>query len=291
MILAKVILDTRSRVGKTITTMELTYPRFIHAELMTHRVFSRNAASSRAIPIKKMIWAVLSNPAMPIKWGKNKAGMQAADDLSDFQRFLCRQIWLKARYFAIAAVWLMHCIGLHKQVANRLLEPWMHMTVVVTSTEWGNFFCLRAHKDAQPEFQVLAYRALNAYVNSVPVMADYHFPYLPDDFENLTGWTMDDAACASVANCARVSYTNQGVIKTQLEDRKLHDRLLAAGHMSPFEHVAYALASPTEHSGNFIGWKQYRKTLPNECRQADNTRLRQILHDRPSWVTLNDRTV
>lgn len=286
MITAKVILDTRSRAGKTITTMELTYPRFIHAELMTHRVFSRNAASSRAIPIKKMIWSVVNNPAMPMKWGRNKAGMQADDDLSYMHCFLCRRIWLASRWFAIAAVWLMYFIGLHKQVANRLLEPWMHMTVVVTSTEWGNFFCLRAHKDAQPEFQVLAYRTLNAYLHSVPVEADYHFPYLPDSFENLTGWTMEDAAYASVANCARVSYTNQGVVKTALKDRKLHDRLLKAGHMSPFEHVAYALANRDERSGNFVGWKQYRKTLPNECRQAETSRLRDILRDRPSWVTL-----
>lgn len=290
MIKAEIILDTKSPRGKTITTMELTYPRFIHAELMTHRVFSRNAASSRAIPIKAMIAAVLRNPAMPMKWGANKAGMQAGEDLSDFQRFLCRQIWLKARYFAIAAVWLMYFIGLHKQVANRLLEPWMHMTVIVTSTEWENFFCLRAHKDAQPEFQVLAYRALYAYVNSTPCVAAFHFPYAsPADFF-LTDDTFNEPAAIirSVANCARVSYTKQGTVKTAEEDRKLHDRLLAGGHMSPFEHVAFALEDPNERSGNFVGWKQYRKTLAGEVRTATMNQLRDILAARPRWVTLRD---
>lgn len=294
MIKAEIILDTKSPAGKTITTMELTYPRFIHAELMTHRVFSRNAASSRAIPIKKMVAAVIHNPAMPMKWGSNKAGMQAGADLSPFRRFLCRQVWLKTRYLAIAAVWVMYLLGLHKQVANRLLEPWMHMTVVVTATEWENFFCLRAHKDAQPEFQVLAYRMLYAFINSVPCNAAVHCPYasteqIMDSFlHDAPRLTEQEAIIRSVASCARVSYTNQGVTKTAEEDRKLHDRLLSGGHMSPFEHVAFALDNPNERSGNFIGWKQYRKTLAGEVRTATMNDLKKILAERPLWVTLRD---
>ena len=90
----KVIADSISESGKRITTFQLKYPRFIHSEVMTHRVFSRNASSSRAIPVKKMIEQVRNNPAMPIHWGANQSGMQAKNELNECFRKEVGRVWL-----------------------------------------------------------------------------------------------------------------------------------------------------------------------------------------------------
>ena len=147
---AKVLADSISPDGVRLTTMEVTFPRIVLAEFNTHRMFSRNSASSRAIPVEKMIQRVLDDPFSPVWWGKNQSGMQAAEELSGEALRLARQHWLDARDFAISCVRLFQApeISLHKQIANRLLEPFLWHTVVVTATEWENFFALRCHKDA-----------------------------------------------------------------------------------------------------------------------------------------------
>lgn len=134
---AKVICDSISPDGIRITTMELEYPRIIHSELMTHRVFSRNSASSRAIPVSKVIELVESNPAMPVHWGKNQPGMQAKEELDPINKEAVRQLWLEAAKQAISIARVMNDLGAHKQVINRILEPFQHMKVVVTSTGGG----------------------------------------------------------------------------------------------------------------------------------------------------------
>jgi hypothetical protein len=164
MITAKIICDSINPLRIRLTTFELTYPRFIHSELMTHRMLSKNSASSRAIPIKKMIKAVIDNPAVPERWGANQSGMQANNELTEFKKKICKFIWLQSRWFAVGIVWLLDKIGLHKQISNRLLEPWSHITVVCSGTYFNNFFSLRAHPMAQPEFQVLAYKMLKEYL-------------------------------------------------------------------------------------------------------------------------------
>ncbi len=153
---AKVIKDSISPDGVRITTLELEYPRIIHSELMTHRVFSRNSASSRAIPVSKVIELVESNPAMPVHWGKNQAGMQAKEELDDLNKEAVRQLWLEAAKQAVSIAKVMADIGGHKQVVNRILEPFQHMKVVVTSTEWANWDWLRDHPDADPTIHALA---------------------------------------------------------------------------------------------------------------------------------------
>lgn len=156
---AKIILDSINESGDRLTTFQLRYPRFIHSELMTHRVFSRNAMSSRAVPVAKMIAQVRENPAKPIHWGMNKPGMQATEEVPVAS---AEHLWQKAANLAADVAEQMVKLNLHKQVANRILEPFQWMNTIVTATEWDNFFELRAHPDAQPEFQKLAVMMQNA---------------------------------------------------------------------------------------------------------------------------------
>lgn len=255
---ATIIKDSISPEGKRITTYELCYPRFIHGEVMTHRVFSRNAMSSRAVPIKKMLAQVWSNPAMPVHWGANQAGMQAKAQLTGWRLSLARGLWRSAGKVACAFAWGFSKLGLHKQVGNRILEPWQWMRTIVTATEWENFYELRAHEDAQPEFFVLAKAMQYAQAVSNPqVLEDFewHLPFVEskiagDDYINCK---------VSAARCARVSYlTHDGRSPNLAKDLALFERLAGSRpfHASPLEHSAKPGHTDT---GNFVGWTQFRK--------------------------------
>jgi len=267
---ARVLLDSVSPAGARLTTMEVRYPRFIHAELMTHRVFSRNSASSRAIPISRMIADVRSDPAMPVFWGKNQSGMQAHEHLSDGEQMRAEEEWRAALAHA-----LMHAerlsasdIALHKQLVNRLLEPFAWITVLITASEWANFFVQRTHADAQPELKHLAEMMLAAYRASAPTplaASAWHTPLIqPDEVSELSE---DQRRAVSVARCARVSYLTHANTRDIAKDIELYERLLgggANGHWSPFEHVATPLADANGWSGNFRGWEQFRKRFDQE---------------------------
>lgn len=260
----EIVADSVNPVGRRITTMLWKYPRFIHSEIMTHRVLSRNAASSRAIPVSKIINAIQEDPALPVFWGKQQSGMQAAEELTPGQISICHDEWLRARNDAIVhAENLMHS-KLHKQIANRILEPWFHIVTLVTSTEWGNFFNLRVHKDAQPEFQVLAAKALEAWLGSTPTQrfaGDWHLPFNVVDIPIDT--PLDIRLKIVTARAARTSYKNfDGTIDIN-KDIEMHDSLAKSGHWSPFEHAAQC-RSDHEASGNFRGWTQYRKMFDGE---------------------------
>jgi hypothetical protein len=267
-IAARVVADSISPKGKRITTFVLTYPRFVHAEFLTHRVFSRNAASSRAIPAKKIRKAVRTDPALPVYWGANQAGMQAEAELTGWRLFLVKMLWTKAAYLMLAVNWLFEKLGLHKQIANRILEPWFNITVVCTSTEWANFYHLRNHKKAQPEIKELAEAMLYAQNQSIPRMLQYgqwHLPFVEDS--ELVLMELKQALQVSVARCARVSYLNhEGRRSTFEEDLGLFNRLLVEApiHASPAEHQATPAEDRFERSGNLIGWVQHRKLFPNE---------------------------
>lgn len=282
----KIIADSISQEGKRITTFQLRYPRFIHAEVMTHRVFSRNASSSRAIPVARMIEDLRRDPAMPVYWGSNKPGMQAGEELYGADLDWVKHQWLNGMEEAISRAEQMVSTGLHKQIANRILEPWAHINVVVTATEWANFFALRSHKDAQPEIKALSDAMKEAMQHSVPNLlhsGEWHLPYVNDKgyAPNTvdTAW-MDTLKKVSAARCARVSYlTHDGRQTTVNEDIALYDKLLVDTplHASPAEHQATPdywekpnkfepfghYIQPHLH-GNFVGWIQHRKTLPNE---------------------------
>lgn len=284
-ITAKIIANSVSLEGIELTTMQLRYPKFIHGEFLTHRQFSRNASSSRAIPVERMIEDIQRDPAMPVFWGKNQSGMQAREELSPILCAEARSLWRLSMMNAIAEAKHMHNLGAHKQIVNRLLEPFMHINVVVTGTAnaYNNFYALRRHQDAQPEIQALANAMWDAQNSSVPtlrVLNEWHLPYVND--EEIKMLNISASIKISVARCARVSYlTHDGRSPNIEEDLKLYERLVGSTplHASPAEHQAtpdevysynvfskkiVSWLNQNQH-GNFRGWRQYRKMLPNEC--------------------------
>jgi thymidylate synthase ThyX len=264
MISAKIILDSVNAVGNRLITYELTYPRFIHSEFMTHRMLSKNAASSRAIPISKMVDMVKANPAEIVWWGKNQSGMQAKEELSQSDRNRAEVLWNEAQETIISYVEQLQGLNVHKQISNRLLEPFSNITVICTGTEWANFFALRCHEDAQPEIRELAFHMLREYYDSIPhevYTGSWHCPYILDEEVSLPG---ELKLKISAARCARVSYLTHDGVRSHEKDLELYERLLSSGHMSPFEHVACSY--PGLISGNFKGWKQFRKKFETECR-------------------------
>jgi hypothetical protein len=235
-----------------------------------------------------MIEAVKTNPALPVWWGKNQSGMQANEELDNIDKVYgqtvspigtvsssthtakdeAQRLWLEARDKAIVSAELMEKLGLHKQIAGRILEPWGHITVIASATEYENFFSLRAHKDAQPEFQKLAYEMLGLYNAHTPTLlsaGEWHIPFgdrMPEGIRH------DQKLKIATARCARTSYlTFDGDIDPQ-KDYQLHDQLASSGHWSPFEHCAKADWADN-HSGNFKGWIQYRKQFFGENRKDE----------------------
>lgn len=272
MIEARIIADSINPSGKRITTFITKSHRYILAEINTHRALSRNSASSRARPSEKVIQDVLDNPAVPVYWGMNQRGMQATTEIDVAKQTVAKSEWLSAREDAVKHVKKLMELGVHKQVANRLLEPFMYQTALITATEWGNFFNLRAHPDAQPEFQELAFKMLEVYVDSVPANKDWGEWHVPFGDQYLAeGLSIEQQLKIATARAARVSYVNfEGNIDHQ-KDYELHDTLVTSGHCSPLEHAAMANPGRTK-SGNFSGWEQYRKTIPGENRSEFNPR-------------------
>jgi len=266
----RVLKDSLAPCGKRLTTWELTYPRFVHAELMTHRMFSRNSASSRAIPTEKLMARVREDPALPQWWGRNQSGMQANEELDGASRAEAERLWLAARDQMLVAVEQLGKVGLHKQLANRLIEPWMFITVLVSSTEYSNWFHLRNHRMAQPEIAWVARAMWQHYQEHRPTEipeGGWHLPLVQPEEVTALGEVM--AKKVSTGRCARVSYLTHEGVRDPDKDVELHDRLCSGpatgepGHWSPFEHVAMALVEPVR-SGNFLGWAQYRKAFDTE---------------------------
>lgn len=273
MITAIVIEDSVSEVGKRLTTVELSYPRFIHSELMTHRAFSRNAMSSRAVPVAKMIQQVLERPVVPFEWGLNEPGMQSTKLADAAKAKLANEIWLEASRNAAGFADALYILGIHKQLVNRLLEPFQWMRTIVTATEWANFFELRDHKDAEPHFQFLA-KAIKLAINeSVPVergtdpfaTTSWHLPYV--SAQERASELFLQLAKVSGARCARVSYlTHDGKDPSLLKDIALYENLVGSKpmHASPIEHQGFPCDGSRRNqkmAGNFVGWVQYRKLV------------------------------
>jgi thymidylate synthase ThyX len=236
------------------------------AEFNTHRVFSRNSASSRAIPIKKQLARIREEPYVPDTWGLNQAGMQAERDADETTGAAARASWLSARDRAVEQAEELLQLGIHKQLANRLLEPFKWHTVIVTATEWSNFFALRANPMAQPEISTVATLMLAAYRGSTPIAVPaggWHLPLLQPEERDGTFEHGEDARRISAARCARVSYLTHSGVRDLDADLELYRRLVDGGHLSPLEHVATPELDGT-WVGNLHGWRQLRKTLPNE---------------------------
>jgi len=289
MISAKIIKDSINHAQNRITTFELEYPRFIHAELMTHRQFSRNAASSRAIPVANMIKQVELNPAVPVHWGQNQAGMQAAVEVDLPQQALSQHAWRSACASACEWARVLANQGLHKQIVNRVTEPFQIMKTIVTATEYKNWFWLRCHADAQPEIKQLADLMRLQQLQSDPQLldvGDWHLPYVYSEFafEQVfydaagTKLSLADALKVSASCCAQVSYRRQD---DSLEKAyAIYDRLIVSepAHASPVEHQATPMphiaadqwpptgvthqdVSGNYWSANYCGWIQNRKLL------------------------------
>lgn len=287
------ILRSRNaaRPEKVLSTILCRYPRFIHAEMMTHRAFSRNAASSRAIPLKKQIAAVIEDPAVPLWWGKEQKGMQAHEELTGMDRENAKDVWYGALHLAVESALRLADLGAHKQIVNRIIEPFTHITVLISATEWDNFLELRDHPAAEPHMQMLA-RAIRHELETTPVQTlqpgEWHLPFVTaerwtdgaqffvtsDDEADLSH---DDAIRLSVGRCASTSYkTVDGFDMTLERATALHDRFVneRPQHASPLEHVAkadvwYDGSQGTYGSGwgrrdqhaNFVGFRQYRHML------------------------------
>lgn len=297
---ATIIADSISPDGERMTTMEIEYPRFILAELNTHRMLSKNSASSRAIPVATMHDTIRAQPAVPVFWGKNQAGMQAKEELDLPNRSMSNYIWHIAKDMALRFAHELYNQGAHKQIVNRITEPWMMMKTVISGTEWANFYHLRDHEDAQPEIRELAHTMYLAHTASIPQPlnpGEWHVPYISTNRNSDTGElhysdaagreiTADDALIISASCCAQVSYrkNDDSLEKAQ----KIFNQLIYSkpAHASPVEHQAtplyhtQAVDTDVEYwphgvthmsangdlwSGNLRGWIQHRKLIEGEA--------------------------
>lgn len=321
---AKVVADSVSPTGKRLTTLEVVFPRMILSEFNTHRMLSKNSASSRAIPAVKQLRKILDYPYVPNYIGINESGMQASKFLSgDDLKHAQENVYLKRDRAIVGALEdlvgrsyvrtafgatlgnvlvngfdgqalesvesiLTHYknvisdskkedyefpegfLNIHKQTINRYLEPFMWHTVVVTATEWGNYFALRIHGDAQPEIALpteLIRDAMDASTPALVAYGEWHLPFVQEDEKHLiTPDTIEDWKYVSSGRCARVSYETHDGVRDIAKDIELsRDRLLPHGHMSPFEHVATPVEDDFDgDTGNFKGWLQFRKGIPFE---------------------------
>lgn len=285
---AKILADSISPDDVRITTFEIVFPRFILAEINTHRVFSRNSASSRAIPTEKIIQRVQDEPFIPETFNKRVKGMGIGDSLQGQDSAHARDAWLYARDRSVQAAQILMNLDVDKSRVNRLLEPFMWHTAIITSTEWRNFYALRTDKNAQPEFQIIANEMLELHKNGSPKKLQYgewHLPLVHEFGEDY------DLKRLSAGRCARVSYDRQHDSEPYENTLDRAEKLITSGHMSPTEHQARPISEDdfknrtemmvpfseidTWHygfnggpsdcwSGNLRGWHQFRQELPNQ---------------------------
>lgn len=287
---ARVLADSLSPEGHRLTTLEVVMHRFVLAEMNTHRMFSRNSASSRAIPFAKQVMRVTHDIAVPVIWASEKPGMQGGAEVDE--PATATMIWEHARNAAVANAKLLADIGVHKSICNRLLEPFMMHTAIISATDWDGFWMQRCSPLAQPEIRAAAEAMREAYETSVPLElahGQWHLPLIDDDDyddidlwlsqNSMPEWLFNDATvvgahdaiakCCSVARVARVSRENHDTDTVDIDkDLVTYERLVNPGdgppHASPLEHVATPcdwndhLADGTAHLGNFTGWDQMR---------------------------------
>lgn len=302
---AKVIADSVNASGNRMTTFEFVFPRIILAEVNTHRMLSKNAASTRAVPVDSIIKMVEDEPAMMVHWGKNNPGMSSKEELTGYELKAAKNTWIAAAKSAISFVKLLTdklTINGHKQWAGRILEPFTMTKQVISGTEWANFFWLRDHPDAQPEFAELAKCAKLALEQSVPQLlsaGEWHLPYVPYKdgeywLDEETTIPLEDAKKVSVSCTAQVSYRK---LDDTLEKAQKIFSMLNIGskekpcHASPLEHQATPMKESSIEdyqnicdnldtwengithvrrnrslwSGNLHGWIQYRQLNDNEA--------------------------
>ena len=289
-IYAEVIEHSVNNTGVELVTLELQYPRSAHCEIMTHRVFSRNAQSNRAIKSDKLIENIYSDPYVPIHWGKEQKGMQAYEesnnpvDLNGLEispetmwRILAKDTCTGASFF--------HKAGYHKQVVNRLLEPFQYIKVLISSTEWDNFFCLKLAEDAYPEIKEIANLMYQSIQESDPTLLEkgqWHLPYITEKEKDKLNHKL--LILCSVTRCAKISYLNHGYKESNdyAGELRFYDRLVKNKHLSPTEHQAKLIDNYLEEgitaydykkgymSNNFRGFIQYRALIEKQLEEQEN---------------------
>lgn len=269
---AKIVLDSYSNITEArCTTLEFTMPKWLVAEFNTHRMTAKNSASSRAIPTSKLIEAIEYHPVVPIDFREKNTGMTADALVNEQDLQLLYEEWIGASKDMLARVKRMLAIGkgVDKQRVNRLLEPFMWTTVVATATEWENFFTLRDHEAAQPEFGLIASIANQLYRLNEPqilVAGEWHLPYVTMEEEASLikeGVPAYQIALASAARVSRVTYVKQDTKYSFDEEVQKGIKLAKDRHMSPLDQVAMAT-----NSRNFFGhsysFKPLRKFIVGE---------------------------
>jgi hypothetical protein len=265
MISAKIVADSINRSGNRLSTFQVRIPKWLLAELNTHRQLSRNYSSSRAVPAKTC--RKLSDYS-PINWGKNQSGMQGAEELEGFNLLLAKFGWEMGRVGAKLSHRILEASGLHKQYTNRVLEPYTWADGVLSGTEWENFLMLRCDADAQPDIMVLANQIRELLKSNKPKMVEdgeWHLPFIDlnnqAELKELVHKNYSPLLI-SAARVARVSYGYGNSFDLD-KDYKRGNMLLDARipHISPFEMVAIAGSGG---SGNYQGWRQLRKDLEEQ---------------------------
>lgn len=301
---AKVILDSVNPDGKRLISVECRYWRAIHSEVLTHRDRARSAMSSRAIPFIKVKKAVLNeipvgstirgkgqfseifegdqspyeyivsnctysmvknDPFIPIFIGSELPGMQSGAELEAPNRQYATDVIQDLCKHSLQECKKLWELGVHKSIINRYLEPWSYISVLMTATEWKNFFRLRIHKKAEKHFNMLAQMIKQVIDASKPTSicwGGWHLPYIEDG-----EMPLDVRKKVSAARCARLSYlTHDGVLDVA-KDLQLFDTLISADgddniiHAAALEHVACASQKGT---GPYNGWRQFRHEFANE---------------------------
>jgi thymidylate synthase ThyX len=287
----EVLADSISPDNVRLTTLLCIYPRFIHSEMLRHRMFSHSVASSRAIPTEKNIQQVRNDPFVPTTFNKRVKGMGVGDPLEVSDQEEARNVWVDIAAESAFAAERLNEIGIDKSRANRLLEPFLYVTDIITATEWDNFFALRDHPAAQPEFQELAAMMKRQITWHIPEKLNYgqwHLPLVSDvELEHLcearktffAREAIENIKMISASRCARVSFDKHTEFETINNTLERAQRLIDSGHLSPFEHVARPMEredtgkvigecsvaiAHLDFCGNFRGWVQMRKEIANE---------------------------
>lgn len=276
---ARIVAKSKSAYsGQEIVTWEYEAPKCILAELNTHGIMVKNAQSSRAVPVKKVIEQIRNNPVTPVHWGSNQAGMVAGEEIANQVKvfdveydpevpddgYRTREVaWKVAAREASDTMQNWDNAGYHKQIVNRIGEAFTFVKGVITATEIDNFFHLRYHPDADPYIQELARCMWEAYEQAeheVLYEGEWHTPYVDHfkrdvngemayinpDCENEPMWvTIEQALKISSAACGQVSYRKLDTSEETVE--RVWDRLMNGDiiHASVTGHQATPLKDPT----------------------------------------------
>jgi hypothetical protein len=267
MIRADVIADSVSPAGHRLTTLEIVIPRCVQAELLTHRKFSRNSASSRAIPVRAMLKQVMENPFIPHRWQAAQAGMQGGGDVDVAAAVQADRAWLAARDHAAMYAGALLDLNIHKTMPNRLLEPFAWSTLIISATDWDGFWEQRCSPLAELHMEATATAMRAAYTASTPVPlahGEWHLPYISaDEQQQIAAMPGVNGRMVSAARCARVSYLTHDGRRDLAEDVRLFEKLVSArpAHWSPLEHQATPAPDGMLPRGNFNGFEQHRHRL------------------------------